>query len=99
MCAVAAGNCDAYFEAGIHCWDIAAGALIVKEAGGVVLDLLGSLLTPTFLPVFSRNLFTILSFCKGGPLDLMARRVLCASSTEVAEELVRKLEDITYEHD
>ena len=69
----------------------------MKEAGGVVLDLLGSLLTPTFLPVFT--CLTILSFCKGGPLDLMARRVLCASSTEVAEELMRKLEDITYEHD
>ena len=23
---------------GIHCWDMAAGALIVSEAGGVVLD-------------------------------------------------------------
>ena len=23
---------------GIHCWDIVAGCLIVKEAGGVVLD-------------------------------------------------------------
>ena len=42
MCEVAAGHSDAYFEAGIHCWDIAAGALIVREAGGVVLDLLGS---------------------------------------------------------
>ena len=38
---VAAGNTDAYFEAGMHCWDIAAGELIVTEAGGVVLDLLG----------------------------------------------------------
>ena len=41
MCMVAAGNTDAYFEAGMHCWDIAAGELIVTEAGGVVLDLLG----------------------------------------------------------
>ncbi len=35
---VAAGQADAYFHCGIHCWDILAGALIVREAGGVVLD-------------------------------------------------------------
>ena len=27
-----------FFHFGIHCWDMAAGALIVSEAGGVVLD-------------------------------------------------------------
>ena len=38
---VAAGNSDAYFEAGLHCWDMAAGNLIVTEAGGTVLSLKG----------------------------------------------------------
>ena len=38
MCAVAQGRGDGYVEHGIHCWDIAAGAVIVREAGGVVLD-------------------------------------------------------------
>ncbi|XP_074644877.1 inositol monophosphatase 1-like isoform X1 [Tubulanus polymorphus] len=38
MCLVAQGSADAYFEHGIHCWDIAAGMLIAKEAGGVVVD-------------------------------------------------------------
>jgi len=38
MCQVATGGADAYFEFGIHCWDMAAGELIVREAGGVVLD-------------------------------------------------------------
>lgn len=38
MCMVAAGSVDAYFEYGIHCWDVAAGALVVQEAGGVVMD-------------------------------------------------------------
>eukprot|EP00118_Oscarella_pearsei_P003517 m.14597 g.14597 ORF g.14597 m.14597 type:complete len:281 (+) comp25848_c0_seq1:151-993(+) len=38
MCLVASGACDAYQEFGIHCWDIAAGSLIVQEAGGVVTD-------------------------------------------------------------
>ncbi|CAF0844585.1 unnamed protein product [Didymodactylos carnosus] len=33
LCHVAEGSCDAYFEYGIHCWDIAAGDLIAREAG------------------------------------------------------------------
>lgn len=33
---VAAGRMDAYFELGLKPWDVAAGALIVREAGGVV---------------------------------------------------------------
>lgn len=35
---VAAGRFDGYFELGMKPWDIAAGALIVKEAGGLVTD-------------------------------------------------------------
>lgn len=35
---VACGQADTYHQFGLHCWDIAAGALLVKEAGGVVLD-------------------------------------------------------------
>uniref|UniRef100_H3AKK7 Inositol-1-monophosphatase n=1 Tax=Latimeria chalumnae TaxID=7897 RepID=H3AKK7_LATCH len=38
MCIVATGGADAYYEMGIHCWDIAAAAVIVREAGGVVID-------------------------------------------------------------
>jgi len=38
MCTVASGQADAYWEFGIHAWDIAAGDLIVREAGGVVLS-------------------------------------------------------------
>lgn len=34
-CMVATGSADAYYEYGLHCWDIAAAHLIVKEAGGV----------------------------------------------------------------
>jgi len=39
---VAAGWLDGYWEMGIHAWDIAAGSLLVKEAGGVVTDLQGN---------------------------------------------------------
>lgn len=41
LCHVAAGRLDGYFERGIHHWDYAAGALIVAEAGGRVLELSG----------------------------------------------------------
>lgn len=36
LCRVADGTLDAYFEKGLQPWDLAAGALIVTEAGGVV---------------------------------------------------------------
>ena len=35
---VACGRFDAYYEFGINAWDIAAGALLVQEAGGTVTD-------------------------------------------------------------
>jgi myo-inositol-1(or 4)-monophosphatase len=39
---VAAGRLDGYFEIGLNAWDVAAGALLVREAGGVVLDFDGN---------------------------------------------------------
>ena len=38
---VASGRLDAYWEFGLKPWDIAAGALLVKEAGGLVSDPFG----------------------------------------------------------
>ncbi|MFL6689922.1 MAG: inositol monophosphatase family protein [Alphaproteobacteria bacterium] len=38
---VAAGRYDAFWERGLAAWDIAAGILIVREAGGAVTDLKG----------------------------------------------------------
>lgn len=35
---VADGRFDAFFEYGLNAWDVAAGALLVKEAGGMVSD-------------------------------------------------------------
>ncbi|HRO27890.1 MAG TPA: inositol monophosphatase family protein, partial [Luteimonas sp.] len=43
---VAAGRCDAYFEAGVQPWDIAAGVLLVREAGGRVSDFKGAATGP-----------------------------------------------------
>ncbi|CAL8347784.1 unnamed protein product [Merluccius merluccius] len=41
MCHVAAGSVEVYYETGIHCWDVAAAAVIVAEAGGVLMDVEG----------------------------------------------------------
>jgi myo-inositol-1(or 4)-monophosphatase len=38
---VAAGRCEAFYEYSLKPWDVAAGALLVKEAGGVVSDFSG----------------------------------------------------------
>ncbi|MDH4126545.1 MAG: inositol monophosphatase [Gammaproteobacteria bacterium] len=42
LCYVAAGRLDAFFETGLGPWDLAAGSLIVREAGGIVSGLDGS---------------------------------------------------------
>ncbi|XP_032777985.1 inositol monophosphatase 1 isoform X1 [Daphnia magna] len=75
MASVAAGGADSYFEFGIHVWDIAAGALIIKEAGGVCLD------------------------TEGGPLDLMSRRMICASSEKLALQIIPLLDQLKLERD
>lgn len=36
LCYVAAGRLDGYWARSVHAWDMAAGALIVEEAGGVI---------------------------------------------------------------
>ena len=36
MAYVAAGRYDGYFQYGLNLWDIAAGIILIKEAGGVI---------------------------------------------------------------
>ncbi|HWX88915.1 MAG TPA: inositol monophosphatase family protein, partial [Rhizomicrobium sp.] len=38
---VAAGRFDAFWERSLQAWDIAAGIVLVREAGGVITDLRG----------------------------------------------------------
>ena len=38
---VASGKYDGFFESGLKPWDMAAGELIVREAGGLVTDFSG----------------------------------------------------------
>jgi myo-inositol-1(or 4)-monophosphatase len=42
LCYVAAGRVDAFFEFGLSKWDIAAGALMIREAGGRISDFHGN---------------------------------------------------------
>ena len=42
LCYVASGRLDAFWETGLKAWDLAAGSLIIREAGGIVSGLDGS---------------------------------------------------------
>ena len=41
ICMIACGRCEVYFEKSLQPWDIAAGTLILKEAGGIALNYQG----------------------------------------------------------
>jgi len=41
LCYVASGRLDGFWERNLHPWDMAAGILMVREAGGFVSDLAG----------------------------------------------------------
>jgi len=45
LCYVAAGRFDGFWEGGLHAWDIAAGMLVVSEAGGATTDFAGGAAT------------------------------------------------------
>ena len=42
LCYLACGRVDCFFEYNLNAWDVAAGALIVKEVGGTVADFSGT---------------------------------------------------------
>ena len=42
MAYVAAGRCDGFYSRELKYWDIAAGIILVKEAGGFVKDFSGN---------------------------------------------------------
>jgi myo-inositol-1(or 4)-monophosphatase len=52
---VAAGRLDAYWERNLSPWDIAAGAIMVREAGGFITDLDGKETTPATVDVLAGN--------------------------------------------
>eukprot|EP00842_Homolaphlyctis_polyrhiza_P004745 jgi/Hompol1/5271/HPOL_004293-RA len=74
MCLVADGGIDAYYEAGVHAWDIAAGIIIVREAGGIAVN--------WNLPA-SASGNTLASAAKE-TIDVMARNVICVRGVKGA---------------
>jgi myo-inositol-1(or 4)-monophosphatase len=55
LCYVACGRVDAYWEPMLHEWDVAAGALIVEEAGGMVTDYTGGRFDPVRPEIIASN--------------------------------------------
>ena len=53
---VACGRSDGYFEAGVQAWDIAAGILLVREAGGRICDFRGAATGPVHIDTGPRHL-------------------------------------------
>ncbi len=55
LCLVARGALDGYWETRLQPWDLAAGALIVQEAGGTVTDMRGGRFDPHHGEVVASN--------------------------------------------
>jgi myo-inositol-1(or 4)-monophosphatase len=55
LCYVAAGRLDGFWEQLLHPWDMAAGALIVQEAGGKVTDLRGGPYSSRGISILATN--------------------------------------------
>ena len=55
LCSVACGEYDAFWELNLAAWDVAAGTLIVREAGGKVTDLDGADIGIQHGPVVAGN--------------------------------------------
>ncbi len=55
LCYTACGRLDAYWEFGLKPWDIAAGKIIIEEAGGMVTNTDGSMLNPKLGRMLASN--------------------------------------------
>jgi myo-inositol-1(or 4)-monophosphatase len=55
LCYVACGRIDGYWEPMLHPWDMAAGSLIVEEAGGSVSDYEGESFNPVCPEIIASN--------------------------------------------
>lgn len=71
LCCVAAGRFDAFWEQNLHAWDVAAGGLLVEEAGGRVTDFAGGPYSPFGRAIVASNgavhphLLTVISGLRG----------------------------------
>lgn len=72
---IAAGNLDGYYEYGLYPWDMAAGALLVQEAGGTLSGLLEGeefdLFTPRLMATNGRIHKELLAVIRAGGAEKM----------------------------
>ena len=68
LCWVAAGHLDGFYEAGLAPWDVAAGALVAREAGASVASVAATQALPEVVVAAAPGL--------GDPLDDLVRRAL-----------------------
>ncbi len=69
LCFVASGRVDAYYERGCNAWDLSAGSVIVREAGGLATGLVGPepvrdlvvAAAPTLHPLLRARLATLIN--------------------------------------
>jgi Archaeal fructose-1,6-bisphosphatase and related enzymes of inositol monophosphatase family len=76
MALVASGGADAYMEFNVHAWDMAAGAVLVTEAGGVVIDPAGK--DKNRVEQSTIWLDGKVPFGESCPLNLLFRLFLCS---------------------
>jgi myo-inositol-1(or 4)-monophosphatase len=55
LCYVACGRFDGFWEKKLHPWDVAAGGLVIREAGGMTTDFLGRPMLSTCRDVLASN--------------------------------------------
>jgi myo-inositol-1(or 4)-monophosphatase len=72
LCSVAAGRVDAYYEQGVHEWDVAAGGLVAREAGAAMGGLggrpAGEAMTIAAEPALFRAMHDLLASLDAGRL-------------------------------
>ncbi|KAJ3154112.1 Inositol monophosphatase 2 [Geranomyces michiganensis] len=71
MCYVARGALDAYWEAGVHAWDVAAATVVLREAGGFV----GNWVAPANAGHEKHEVY-----------DICARNVVCVRQTQLPDQ-------------
>ena len=102
-CMVASGRADAYYEYGVHCWDIAAAVVIVREAGGVCIMPTGEGRRERERERERERVphlnFMCTSIISGEPLDVMKRALLCISTQELGSAIVPHMKHIDYVED
>lgn len=68
LCFVAAGRYDAYFEEGLNSWDLVAGQIIATEAGAMVTNFCGEVVTPQQVlassPSLQQSMIELIARCE-----------------------------------